>query len=66
MTSNDKSLVIFETEMIFYQNFGSKLHHEIASKLVWYDHKLLTHFWKIILQRFLKFVVAYEGLICII
>ena len=31
-----------------------------------YDHKLLTPFWKIILQRFLKFVVAYEGLICII
>ena len=27
MTSNDKSLVIFETEIMFYQNFGSKLHH---------------------------------------
>ena len=37
MTSNDKSLVIFETEIIFNQTFGSKLHHEIASKLVEFD-----------------------------
>ena len=49
----------------------SKFRLEIASCWIWYmlnlyDHKLLTHFWKIILQRFLKFVVAYEGLICII